>query len=107
MLVHGLLVECVDLRRLGGSAGGSDVLGDVIDRRKLVPGEKHLGPLAREGACHGAADPASGSVDDRDLVLQHHLWLISPITASSVVSVIPTSVLISPSDVPGSASGFG
>ena len=31
MLVHGLLVESVDLRRLGGSAGGNDVLGDRFD----------------------------------------------------------------------------
>ena len=33
MPVHGLLVERVDLRRLGGSAGGDDVLGDRVDRR--------------------------------------------------------------------------
>ena len=32
MLVHGLLVERVDLRRLGGSAGGNDVLRDRFDR---------------------------------------------------------------------------
>jgi hypothetical protein len=39
--------------------------------------------------------------------LRRHLWFLSPITASSVVDVIPASVLISPPDVPGSASGFG
>ena len=44
MLVHGLLVERVDLRRLGGSAGGNDVLGDSFDRRPAPPGEKELAP---------------------------------------------------------------
>jgi hypothetical protein len=28
MLVHSLLVESVDLRRLGGSGGGNDVFSD-------------------------------------------------------------------------------
>ena len=32
MRVHGLLVERVDRRRLGGSAGGNDVLDDGFDR---------------------------------------------------------------------------
>ena len=73
MLVHRLLVERVDLRRLGGSAGGNDVLGDRLDRCQVAPGEEDPGPLAREGACDGAADRASGSVDHRNLVLQHHL----------------------------------
>jgi hypothetical protein len=44
MLVHGLLVESVDLRRLGGSAGGSDVLGDNFDGCQVAPGEKKIGP---------------------------------------------------------------
>ena len=35
MLVHGLLVESVDLRGFGGSAGGNDVLGDAL---RPVPG---------------------------------------------------------------------
>src|SRR5438874_2012291 len=77
MLVYGLLVEGVDLRRLGGSAGGDDVLGDRFDGCHVAPGEKQIGPLRRKGACDGAADGASGSVDDRNLVLQHHLWLPS------------------------------
>ena len=34
MLVHSLLVESVDLRRLGGN----DVLGDRFDRRQVAPG---------------------------------------------------------------------
>ena len=73
MPVHGLLVERVDLGRLGGSAGGDDVLGDRVDRcPDARPVRKTLGPLAREGACDGAADRTSGSVDHRNLVLQHH-----------------------------------
>src|SRR5262245_50150566 len=72
MLVHGLLVERVDLRRLGGSASGNDFLGDRFDWRQLAPGEKKLCPLARKGACDRAADRASGSVDHSVLVLQQH-----------------------------------
>jgi hypothetical protein len=73
VLVHSLLVERVDLRRLGGSAGGSDVLGDRFDGGQVAPGEKHLGTLRRKGACDRTADSASSSVDHGDLVLQHHL----------------------------------
>jgi hypothetical protein len=72
MLVHGLLVERVDLRRLGGSPGGNDVLGESLDGCQVAPGEKQLGPLRRKRACDSAADRASGSVDHRNLVLQHH-----------------------------------
>jgi hypothetical protein len=54
MLVHGLLVESVDLRRLGGSTGGNDVLGDSFDGCQVAPGEKKIGPLRRKGACDSA-----------------------------------------------------
>ncbi len=73
MRVDGPLVERVHLRRLGGSAGGDDLLGDGGDGCPAAPGEEELGPLGGEGACDGAADRASGAVDHRDLVLQHHL----------------------------------
>src|SRR5215207_9231420 len=76
MLVHSLLIESVDLRRLGGSTGGNDVLGDSFDRCQVAPGEKKLGPLRRKGVCDSAADRASGSVDHRNLVLQQHLWFL-------------------------------
>src|SRR5262245_63904817 len=72
MLVHSLLVESVDLRRLGRSAGGNDVLSDRFDRRPAAPGEKKSGPLARKGACDSAADCASGSIDHSVLVLKQH-----------------------------------
>jgi hypothetical protein len=60
MLVHSLLVERVDLRRLGRSAGGINFVGDSFDVRPAPPGEKQLGPLARKGTRNSAADRASG-----------------------------------------------
>jgi hypothetical protein len=78
MLVHGLLVESVDLGRFGGSAGGNDVLGYRFDGRLVAPGEKELRLLGRKGACDSTADRASGSVEHRNLVLQHHLRFLSP-----------------------------
>ena len=45
MCVDGLLVQRVDLRRLSGSAGGSDVLDDRLKRCQVAPGEKQLRPL--------------------------------------------------------------
>src|ERR1700716_15662 len=72
MLAHRLLVESVDLRRLGGSAGGNDVLSDRFDRCPEAPGEKKLGPFAPKRACDGATDRASGSVDHCDLILEQH-----------------------------------
>ena len=86
MPVHCLLVERVDLRGLGGSAGGNDFLGDNLDGCQVAPGEKELGPLRGKGACDSAADRASGAVDHRNLVLQHHLWFLS---GSGVVTGCP------------------
>jgi hypothetical protein len=77
MRVHSLFVEGVDLRRLGRSSGGNDLLGDNFDRCQVASGEKELGPLRRKGACDRAADRAARSVDHRNLVLQHHLWFLS------------------------------
>jgi hypothetical protein len=44
MLVHSLLVERVDLRRLGGSAGGNDILGDRFDGARWRPVRNRVGP---------------------------------------------------------------
>src|SRR5262245_49075056 len=74
MRVYRLLVERVDICCLSESAGGIDILGDNLDRSQFVPGKKHPGPLACKGACDGAADPTSGSVDHGHLVLQHHFY---------------------------------
>ena len=46
----GPLVERVDLRRLGGSAVGDDLLGDDLDRRQFTPVRKTLAP-SRAKAC--------------------------------------------------------
>jgi hypothetical protein len=77
VLVHSLLVESVDFCRLGGPAGGNDVLSDRFDRWPVAPGEKEVGPLSRKGACDRPADCASSSVDHGNLVLQHHLSFLS------------------------------
>src|SRR4029453_2957602 len=73
MPVHSPLIKNVDLRRLGGSASGNDVSSDLFDGCQAAPGEKQLGPLAREGEGNSAAYGAAGSVDHRNFVLQHHL----------------------------------
>src|SRR5260370_1898475 len=79
MLAHGLLVESVDLRRLGGSAGGNDFFGDNFDACPVASREKKLGPLTRKGTRDSAADRASGSVDHRNLLLeQHHYFSYFP-----------------------------
>jgi hypothetical protein len=77
MLVHGLFVESVDFRDIGGSARGSDVPTDNFDGCPVAPGEKKRGTLARKRARHGAADRTSGSVNHRNLVLQQHRWFLS------------------------------
>src|SRR6266545_5367645 len=80
MLVHSLFVESVDLRRLGGSAGGNDLVGDHFDRCQVAPGDKDLGPFARKGACDRTTDRTCASVDHRNLVLQHHRWFLFPLS---------------------------
>src|SRR5260370_41536065 len=72
MVADGLLVESVDLRRLGGSAGGNDFFGDNFDACPVAPREKKLGPLTRKGTRDSAADRTSSSVDHRNLVLEQH-----------------------------------
>jgi hypothetical protein len=77
MPVHGLLVKSVDLRRVGGSAGRLDFVGNRCHGRPLSPGKKNLGPFPRKRARHGAADRTSCSVDHRNLLFQHHLAFLS------------------------------
>ena len=73
MIVHSLLVESVDRRRLGGSAGVKNVPGDRIDRFREAPGDEQPGAFAGCGACDSTSDRTSASIDHDDLVLQHHL----------------------------------
>src|SRR6266568_5842434 len=76
MLVYSLLIESVDLRRLSGSAGGNDFLGNSFDGFLAASREKKLGPLTRKGLRDSAANPASGPVDHRNLILEHNLSLV-------------------------------
>src|SRR6266852_3017910 len=73
MLVHSLLIKGVHLRRLGRSAGGHDFFGDKCDGCPLSPGKKKRGPLACKSVCDSTTDRTSGSVDDGNLVFQHHI----------------------------------
>src|SRR4029450_1431289 len=74
MLGQSLLVKSVNLRGLGEASCGDDFTGDSLNRRLPSPRQKESRSFARKGARDSAADPASGSVDHRDFVLQHHLW---------------------------------
>src|SRR4029453_14522531 len=105
-------VEGVDFRCLGGSSGGDDVFGHSLHGRLLAPGEKEPGSLARECACDSAADCASGSVDHRNLVLEHsgHSWW--PPTRASCCSVRTasfgsTGITITVNGVPASSLTCG
>jgi hypothetical protein len=73
VLLHGPLVQCVDLRRLRDAAGGDDRLGDGIHLRRIPAGQEEPGALASERAGDCGADRASGGVDHGGLVLEQHL----------------------------------
>src|SRR6185436_1718006 len=83
MVLHSLLVKSVDLRHIGGSAGGDDVLGNNFYGCQGAPSEKKLGPLSRKGACDGSADRPAGSIDHRNLVLQQHHRFLSVLSRRS------------------------
>src|SRR5262245_28995207 len=74
MSVHSPLIESVDLRCRRGSACGHDVFRDGVERSAVMASEKDHGSFAGKGASHGTPDRSSCSVDDRNLVLQQHLW---------------------------------
>jgi hypothetical protein len=52
------------------AARGADLLCDLLDRRGRSRGNNHLGALAPKGERDRPADPAAGSGDDRDAILQ-------------------------------------
>src|SRR5258708_30262566 len=84
VVLDGLLVESIDLRRLRGSTCGDDLLRHLFDRTELATRQKDFFAVA--GKCTGCrpADRASGTVDDRVLVLeQHHsVFLSAPFSGS-------------------------
>src|SRR5215204_7332922 len=73
VILDGLLVQGIDLRRLGHSASRGNLLGHLIERLTGSTGEKHFSPFAGKCAGHRAADRASPSVDYGVLVLEQHL----------------------------------
>src|SRR5262245_53801648 len=73
VLVNRLLVEGIDLRRLGDAAAADDVGCNRFYLGKVASTQKELCTLASECARHRAVDIPSGSVNQRNLVLQDHL----------------------------------
>jgi hypothetical protein len=73
VLVDGLLVEGVDLGRLGDAAGSHDLFGDGIDLRHVASCQEEPRSFACEGAGDGAADRTPGGIDDGSLVLKQHV----------------------------------
>jgi hypothetical protein len=69
VLLDSLFVQSIDLRRLGHSYSGRDLLGHLLERGKGATGEEDLRPFASEYAGTGAADRAAPSVDYGVLVL--------------------------------------
>jgi hypothetical protein len=76
VLVDRLLVERVELGRLGRSPGGPDLVGHRLEARARAAGQEHPGALAAERASDGAADRSGAPVDDGDLVLEQHVCLL-------------------------------
>jgi hypothetical protein len=67
------LVEGIDLRRLGLSSRGADLLGHLLEALQGSTGEEDPGPLAGKRAGYRAAYLPSRPVDHRVLVLEQHL----------------------------------
>src|SRR5215210_1228093 len=81
MLLDGLLVEGVDLRRLGHSSNRPYALGDHVELCDGAPGEEYPRPLAGESTGDRAAHLSSASVDHGVLTLEQHVhppvrWLL-------------------------------
>src|SRR5258708_35538784 len=78
VVLDGLLVESIDLRRLRSSTCGDDLLRRPFDRTEVATRQKDLRALAGKCTGYRSADRASGAVDDRVLVLeQHHSVFLS------------------------------
>ena len=69
VLVHRLLVQGIELRRLGHPSGRTDVLGDLLEALHRAAGEVDPCALARKCTRDRAADRPAPSVDDRVLAL--------------------------------------
>src|SRR5262245_7971187 len=76
VFVNRLLVEDIDLRRLRDAASADDVGCNRFYFGKVASTQKELRTLTSECARDSAANIPSGSVDQRNLVLQDHLALL-------------------------------
>jgi hypothetical protein len=76
VLIDRVLVERVDLRRVGRSPRGANLPGDRLELRRCAAGEEDPGALAGERAGNGAADRPAPSVDHGVLVLEQHVYLL-------------------------------
>jgi hypothetical protein len=73
VLVERVLVERVDLRRLGRSPCGTDPHGDRLELRRCAADP---GALAGKRASNSAADRSARSVDHGVLVLEQRAYLL-------------------------------
>jgi hypothetical protein len=71
VLVDRAFVERVEVRRLGDSAYGANLVRDFFETGVIATGEKEMCPLPGKGARNGTAD-RSHAVDDGDLVVEQH-----------------------------------
>jgi hypothetical protein len=56
VLLDGFLVQSVDLRHLGDSPRGGDLVGHLVERLPGATGEEDVCPLAGEGTGNRTAD---------------------------------------------------
>ena len=76
VLIDRVFVQRVDLRRLGRSPSGADILGHGLELRRCAAGEEDPGALSRECPSNCAADRSAPAVDHSVLVLKQHVYLL-------------------------------
>src|SRR5215211_7223972 len=76
--VDGVLVDGIDLRRLGHSSSRADLLGHLLEALEGTTGKVDLRSFAGEGAGSCATDRASRPVDHGVLVFEQHSSPPSP-----------------------------
>jgi hypothetical protein len=76
MLVDRVLIERLDIRRLGRSARGTDLIGHPVELRPRAAREEHAGAFTGKRAGDGTTDRSAPSVDHRVPVLEQHIYLL-------------------------------
>src|SRR5215218_3060080 len=87
VLLDGLFVQSIDLRRLGRSSRSPDLLSHRLELSNGAAGEEEVCPLAGEGVGHRAAYRPSPSVDYGILVLKQHSHRLLSVELSLVRDV--------------------